>query len=191
MTNEVSALARVDETEGGGVFLMTRESPEGPIPVEALQGLARAWPVFRDYEPKAGFPAPVHIDYSEVWGGAAPSLPEPRPPGALVGPPDEFIAAVAAHARRFHEWADGKGLSVRDEAEFRRVLQEHERIIRDELLVPAIAAFGEMVRARTGGVWKKSRILHRGEPMVMKPGQPWTARRVVLEVLEGLEPIEL
>jgi hypothetical protein len=33
-------------------------------------------------------------------------------------------------------------------------------------------------------------LLHRGEPVVAKPGRPWSARRIILEVLNGLEPTE-
>ena len=82
------------------------------------------------------------------------------------------------------------GLALADEADFQEVFQQHEQVIRDELLVPAIAAYGEMLRAQTGAVWTTGSLLHRGEPVLAKPGRPWTARRVIVEVLEGLEEPE-
>ncbi len=184
-----AAATEVEEVEGGGVVVITRLSPKDPVQPDRVAALAREWPVFRKYDQKAGFKTPVRIDYSQVWELAAPASKE-GPVREVVGPPDEFIASVSTYARRFNEWAQSRGLSPKTEEDFLLVLGEHVAVIRDELLVPAIAAFGELVRAKMGGVWRKS-ILHRGEPVVMKPGKPWTARRVIVEVFEGMEPVEL
>lgn len=131
----------------------------------------------------------VAIDYGEIRG-----LEKPRSAlttiASTVGPADDFIASVPAHAQRFHEWALAKGLTPKTEEDFQRIFEEHESIIRDELLVPTIAAYGEAVRAKMGGVWRKAELLHRGEPIVAKSGRPWTARRIILEVLKGLESVE-
>jgi hypothetical protein len=96
------------------------------------------------------------------------------------------------HAARFEQWARSRGLAVpQTEEDFIQFFQEHEPVIRDEVLVPTIAAYGELVRRKMGGIWSKAVLLNRGEPVVAKPGRPWSARRVILEVLEGLEPIEV
>ena len=184
-----AAAVEVEEVEGGGLVVITRRSPKDPVDSQRVAALAREWPVFRKYDHKAGFKTPVRIDYSQVWDLPAPASKE-GPVREVVGPPDEFIASVPTHARRFNEWAQGKGLSPKTEEDFLQVLQEHDAVIRDELLVPAIAAYGELVRARMGGVWRKS-MLHRGELVVVKPGKPWTARRVILEVFEGMELVEV
>lgn len=184
-----AAAAEVEEVEGGGLAVITRRSPKDPVDSQGVAALADEWPVFRKYNAKAGFKTPIRIDYSQVWDLPAPVSKE-GPVRDVVGPPDKFIASVPTHARRFIEWTQSKGLSPKTEEDFLQVLQEHDAVIRDELLVPAIAAYGELVKARMDGAWKKS-ILHRGEPVVVKPGKPWTARRVILEVLEGMEPVEL
>jgi hypothetical protein len=173
-----------------------RESSEGlclilgATPVDRDEGSAKAiaerWPVFQKYRPGARFSGSITIDYGEVRG-----LKKPRSAlasiASTVGPADDFIATVSTHAERFHEWARSKGLSPKTERDFQKLFQDHEQIIRDELLVPTIAAYGELVRTKMGGVWRKAELLHRGEPVVAKPGRPWSARRVILEVLEGLE----
>lgn len=217
LTDAVRAAAfELEELDDGGLVLLTRRSPKDPVDPECLAVLAREWPVFRKYDKKAGFKPPVRIDYSQVWNLPAPELPALRLPRETVGPPDEFIANVPSHARRFVAWAQSQGLAPPGdqnylqvlqgglkllrkrkpwqpegpEEDFFQVLREHEAVIRDELMVPAIAAYGELVRARIGGVWRKS-ILHRGEPVVVRPGRPWTSRRVILEVHDGMEPLEL
>lgn len=193
VTNGVrTAATEVEEIEDGGLVVVTRKSPKDPVDLERIAALARDWPVFRKYDKKAGFKKPVQIDYSAVWGLPAPTGLEPQPIATTVGPSDEFIASVATHAARFEEWARGRGLAVpKAEEDFIQFLQEHELIIRDEILVPTIAAYGELVRKKMGGIWSKAVLLNRGEPVVVKPGRPWSARRVILEVLEGLEPIEV
>lgn len=186
-----AAAVEIEETEGGGRVVITRRSPKDPVNSERMPALTREWPVFRKYDPTAGFQTPIRIDYSEVWGLPAPVSKE-GPIRDAVGPPDEFIASAATHAARFEQWASGRGLAVpQTEEDFVQFFQEHEPIIRDEVLVPTIAAYGELVRKKMGGVWSKAVLFNRGEPVVVKPGRPWTARRVILEVLEGLEPIEV
>jgi len=186
-----AAASEATEIAGGGLLLLTRRSPTDQVEPERIAVLAQEWPVFRKYNPTAAFRKAIWIDYSQVWGLAAPVSKE-GPIREIVGPSDEFIASVAAHAQRFHDWVRAKGLPVpRNQEDFLSVFHQHEAAIRDELLVPAIAAYGEMVRTSMGGVWKKAELLHRGEPVVAKFGRPWTARRVILEVLEGLEPIDV
>lgn len=193
LTDGVRAAAvEVEEVEGGGLVVVMRESPnKGPVDPERIAAVAREWPVFRNYNKKAGFKKPVRIDYSAVWGLPGPTGLEPQPIATTVGPPDQFIASVATHASRFEQWARSRGLAVpQTEEDFIQFFQEHELIIRDEILVPTIAAYGELVRKKMGGIWSKAVLLNRGEPVVVKPGRPWSARRVILEVLEGLEPNE-
>jgi len=185
------AAANLVELEGGGLVVVTRPKPNDPVDQARLTIVAKLWPVFRKHDQKARFRTPVRIDYSQVWG-----LPSPRTRVTsvreIVGPPDEFIASVAAHAERFREWMRGKRLGEpQSEEALIAILQKHEQFIRDELLVPAIAAYGELVRQKTGGAWKKATLVNRGEPVVVKPGRPWSARRVILEVLKGLEPFEV
>lgn len=172
---------------GEGLCLILGASPTDWDEASA-RAIAEQWPVFQKYRPGARFVRPIAINYGEIRG-----LEKPRSAlatiASTVGPADDFIASVSTHAQRFHEWARVKGLSPKTEGDFQRIFEEHESIIREELLVPAIAAYGEAVRAKMGGVWRRAELLHRGEPMVGKPG-PWTARRIILEVLEGLEPVE-
>lgn len=183
------AAAELEESAGGGLVIITRHSPKDGVDTAKLSALAREWPVFRKYDSKARFRSPVRIDYSGVW-----SLPgavsKAATVGSVIGEPDEFIASVSGHAELFFRWSSQKGLHPKSEEDFQRIFHEHEPVIRDELLVPAIAAYGELVRQKLGGRWEKARLFHRGEPIVVKPGRPWTARRVILEVLEGLEPKE-
>lgn len=179
----------VREPSNGGLIVLLGATPEGRDEANA-KVIAERWPVFQKYRPGAKFRNPIVIDYSEVRAlEGAPSAVTTI--ASTVGPAGEFIVSVSAHAERFYAWAGSKGLSLKTEQDFQRIFQEHESVIRDELLVPAIAAYGEMVRAKMGGVWRKAELFHRGEPVVAKPGRPWTARRVILEVLEGLEPIEV
>jgi len=185
------SVAELREIEGGALRLLLAPMPKIAIDPARVSAVAKEWPFFRKYDRKAGFKRPVRIDYSEVWG-LAPRVLEVGSVRELVGPPDAFISSVASHADRFREWVRSKDLAEpRSEEAFITIFQAHEAIIRDELLVPAIAAYGELVRTKMGGVWKKAELLHRGEPVVAKPGRPWSARRVILEVLEGLEPIEV
>ena len=176
------------ESPDGGLFLILGADPEAREEASA-KTIAEHWPVFQKYRAGARCPRTIAIDYGEVRGLEKPASTVTTI-ASTVGPAEDFIASVSAHAQRFHEWARAKHLSAESEEDFQRIFQEHEAVIRDELLVPAIAAYGEAVRARIGGVWKKAEIFHRGEPIVVKPGRPWTARRVILEVLEGLEPVE-
>jgi hypothetical protein len=173
---------------GEGLCLTLGATPEEREEASA-KGIAEHWPVFQRYRPGTKFANAVAIDYGEIRG-----LEKPRSAvttiGSTVGAADDFIASVHIYAQQFHEWARTKGLSPKTEGDFQKIFQEHEPFIRDELLVPAIAAYGETVKAKMGGVWRKAELFHRGEPVVARPGRPWTARRVILEVLEGLEPVE-
>jgi len=170
---------------GEGLCVMLGATPANRDEASA-KAIADQWPVFQRYRPGARFARSIAIDYGEIRG-----LEKPRSAlatiASTVGPVDDFIASVSTHAQRFHEWARAKGLSPKTERDFQRIFEEHEPIIRDELLVVAIAAYGEAVRSTMGGVWKKAELFHRGEPIVVKPGRPWTARRIILEVLEGLD----
>lgn len=185
------SVAELRDLEGGALRLLLAPAPKVATDPARVSAVTREWPFFRKYDRKAGFKRPVRIDYSDVWN-LPPRALEVGPARALVGPPDAFIASVASHADRFRQWVRSKGLAEpSSEEDFITIFQAHGAIIRDELLVPAIAAYGELVRTKIGGVWKKAELLHRGEPVVAKPGRPWSARRVILEVLEGLEPIEV
>ena len=184
------SVAQLREFEGGALRLLLAPGPKVATDPVRLSTLTREWPFFRQYDSKASFKRPVRIDYSEVWS-LAPRAMEVGPVRDVVGPPDAFIASVASHADRFRDWVRSKGMAQPSrEEDFIIIFQAHEAVIRDQLLVPAIAAYGELVRTKMGGVWRKAELLHRGEPVVAKPGRPWGARRVILEVLEGLEPIE-
>ena len=73
-------------------------------------------------------------------------------------------------------------MSAIGEEQWRIVLRDLGPVIRDETMgVPAIAAYGEDLRAT---------VLRRGEPVVAKKGQPWSSRRVILEVLEALDEFD-
>jgi hypothetical protein len=54
------------------------------------------------------------------------------------------------------------------------------------LLLPAIAAYGELVRAELRGEWTPSRTLPSRELVVARRRHPWTRRRVLYEVLDAL-----
>lgn len=186
-----SLVSIIEQVEDGGLVVMTRSSPQDPPNGERLAAISASWPFFFDRNPGGRFRRPVSIDYSEIRNLPAAERRAPLPPRALIGDPDEFIASVAARARSFTEWIEKRGHSATTEEEYLRLFQKYEAIIRDEMLVPALAAYGELVRARMGGIWRKATFFNRGEPVVVRPGRPWTTRRVILEVLEGLEPKEL
>lgn len=179
------AVTEIRDVERDAFRVLLGQKPEASLDAGRVRVIAAQWPCFREYDTRASFEPPIRIDYSQAWGLPAPdtralSLRE------LVGPADEFIAIAPRHAAKFNEWARSAPAAVETEDDFRRVFRQHEALIRDELLVPAIAAYGEMVRRQIGGIWQKSRFLHRGEPVVGRPGRPWSQRRVLLEVLEAL-----
>jgi hypothetical protein len=174
----------------GGIRWLTRTSPSVPIDAENLRVLAGAWPVFTEFDEAARFRNPVKIDYAEVWSGPDPVV-GPRPVRDIVGQPAQFIDQAKALADKFHDWAKARGQRIESEDDLRRIFRQHEAVIRDEVLVPAIAAYGELIRRGMDGVWGQAQILHRGEPIVSKRGRPWIRRRVVREALEALSPVEL
>jgi len=184
-------VSTIEPAEDGGLVVMTRANPQDRPNGQSLAALSALWPFFLDRRPSARFRRPVSIDYSEVRNLPTVERQAPLPPRALIGDPDEFIASVAARARSFTDWIEERGHSAKTEEEYLRLFQRYEAAIRDEMLVPAVAAYGEMVRTRMGGTWGKATFFNRGEPVVFRPGRPWTTRRVILEVLEGLEPKEL
>lgn len=182
---------KVTEIVGQGFALVTRASPDARVDEDAIEAIARAWPVFRKYNKRAGFLRSVAIDYSEPWQLAPPPPPVAVPIANAAGQPDEFIRRVAEHAERFDAWLRQRGLRVDNDEQLRRVLREHGTVIQDEkLVIPAIAAYGERVRLQMDGVWRKAVLLHRGEPVVARKGQPWSARRVIMEVLEAMDAAE-
>jgi hypothetical protein len=72
---------------------------------------------------------------------------------------------------------------------FLDALGEHAADIYDNdaaLLLPAIAVYGELLRTAMGGAWLVSRTLPGRELVVARRRQPWTRRRVILEVLDVL-----
>jgi len=157
-------------------------------PSSAAEELGRLSGIFKKYSPYARFPQPVEIDFSEVRNLPAPGSAMSTI-GAIVGPADSFICSVGSRAARFRAWARSKGEEPRSEAEFVRVLRQYAHAIEEEegLLQDGIAAYGELVREKMKGVWRKSRVFHHGEPVVAKPGKPWTSRRVVFEILRALK----
>lgn len=190
LDDEVRSL--VTELPDGSLVVVLGETPADKSP-EVVEALARKWPVFEKHRPGTRFRKRVEIDYSEVRALGAPQS-RIGTIGSIVAPADEFIRSVPQHAERFLAWIESQeGCRPATEQELLDLLPRHEARIRDEkpLLLGAIAAYGELVRARTGGAWREDRLLHRGEPVVGKPGRPWGARRVVLELMEGLEGVEL
>jgi len=172
---------------GQGFSVVTRASPDSRVDESAVEAITRAWPVFRKYNAKAAFSRPVVVDYSEPWRRAAPLPPQAAPIAHAVGEPDEFIRRVPEHAERFEAWLRQRGLRIDSEQQWCPMLREHGAVIQDDkLVIPAIAAYGERVRREMDGVWRKAVLLHRGEPVVAKKGQPWSSRRVIMEVLEAI-----
>lgn len=191
VTEALRTQANVTEPGGGALRLLLGTKPEITGDPARIAAVKSEWPFFRKYDSKAAFERPIRIDYSAVRS-LAPRALELGSLRELVGPPDAFIGSVGAHAERFREWVRSKGLAEpRSEEDFVAIFQAHEAIIRDELLVPAIAAYGELVRIRVGGVWKKATLVNRGEPVIAISGRPWTARRIIREVLEALEPVDV
>lgn len=180
-----AAVARVRVLSSGATVLISRDNPQLKVNVERVKKVAARWPMFAKWDPRAI--SKVDIDYSEIR-----SLPPPSPPRDktrfvdFVGDVGEFMASVPVNSQRFVEWAAAKGIQLVTVEDFRQVFRQFEPVIRDELLVPAIAAYGEAVRHQIGGTWTKSWLFGRGEPVVGRPGKPWSRRRVVAEVLEAL-----
>ena len=188
--SRVAGIPGVEATDLGaqGFMVVTRASPDVRVDEKAVEAIARAWPVFKKYNTKAAFSRPVLVDYSEPWRRAAPLPPVAAPIAHAVGEPDEFMRSVPEHAERFEAWLRQRGLSIDSDEQWRQVMREYGAVIQDEkLVIPAIAAYGERVRRQVDGVWRKSVLLHRGEPVVAKKGQPWSSRRVIMEVLEAIE----
>jgi hypothetical protein len=176
----LESFARVERSPDGLAVLLA-DSP-GAANVARMQ---ESWPVFRSQSPTAAFRPPVGIAFDDVWRVPPVSL-SPRSPSQVVGPADAFIATVADEAMRFRAWAQQQGLQGGSPHELREFLKKNSAVVLDEWLKPAIAAYGEAVRAEIAGEWSVSRMLHRGEPVVRRRSRPWTARRVVLEALETL-----
>ena len=188
--NRLAGIRGVEARDVGsqGFLVLTRASPGVQVDEKAVHAITRAWAVFRKYDPKATFSRPVVVDYSEPWRRAAPPPPVAGPIAHAVGEPDEFIRKVPEHAERFEAWLRKRGLRIESEEQWRQTMREHGEVIQDEkLVIPAIAAYGERVRRQMDGVWRKALLLHRGEPVVAKKGQPWSSRRVVVEALEAIE----
>lgn len=178
-----SSVARMEALSNGAIIVVTRGLPTTPVDNTKLQTLAAEWPLFLRWSPK---PATVHIDYSEIRGLPVAPIPRDRKIADFVGPADAFIASVAEHARRFMEWAAANGAAPRTEEDFRRLFREKYAVVLDQYLVAAVAAYGEAVRRRINGEWTKAWLFGRGEPVVGRPGRPWSRRRVIYEVLEAL-----
>lgn len=180
------SVARKEVLSNGAVVVVTRSAPTTPVDKQKVQAIAAEWPVFLKWNAKAKSQRVV-IDYSEIRSLPAAPTPRERKIADFVGPADAFIASVAEHARRFMEWAAANEAEPKTEEDFRRLFREKDAVIRDEYLVPAVAAYGEAVRRRINGEWTKAWLFDRGEPVVGRPGRPWSRRRVIHEVLEALQ----
>src|SRR5205085_2347202 len=129
----------------------------------------------------------IEFDFSKVrirdWGPSQESNV-----AATVGEADDFIASTQTQAARFTEWAEQKGFSANTETEFLEFLWRNaEQVETEDMIVPAIAAFGEFLRSRGQGIWSKSTLVNPGEPIISRPFMPWLNRRVILEVLKALD----
>lgn len=178
-------VSRIESVMGGALIVVTRPSPALNVDLSKIGQVAKTWPLFLRWNPKAAIS--VNIDYSEIR-----NLPPPRVPGepgieSIIGPANEFIASVPEKAQHFLDWAGSKGLRPESEDDFRQLFREYEAVIRDEYLVSAIAAYGEAVRKRLDGEWGKGILFGRGEPVVGRPGKPWSRRRIVHEALRALQ----
>jgi hypothetical protein len=174
-------VASVDRRANGTCIVLTNR----PGDAEAARELAAQWPV-RRYDAGARFGAPLEVDLSEVRGLSKPTSATATV-GSIVGDPDAFISSAAAHAERFLEWAKQRAVSVSDPHALLKSIRAHEGELvgNRDLLVSAIAAYGELLARQTGGRWSKARLVHRGEPVIKGPG-PFDSRRVVYEVLEAI-----
>lgn len=179
-----TAATRARVLSNGAIVLITRGDPREKVNDERVRKIAACWPLFLRWNPRAI--SKVAIDYSEIRGLAPPAPVVEKRIVDFVGSADEFIGSVSVNSQRFLEWAATKGIRPVTEDDFRKLFRQFEPVIRDELLVPAIAAYGEALRSRLSGEWSKSWLFGRGEPVVGRPGKPWSRRRVVAEVLEAL-----
>ncbi len=180
-----SNVARMEALSSGAIVVVTRSVPTSAVDRKKVQTLAAEWPVFLQWSSEAA--SGVQIDYAEIRSLPAAPRPLERKIADFVGPADAFITSVSEHARRFMEWAAANGAEPKAEEDFRRLFREKHDVILDQHLIPAIAAYGEAVRRRINGEWTKARIVGRGEPVVGRPGRPWSRRRVIYEVLEALQ----
>lgn len=119
-----------------------------------------------------------------------PSVPPPQPGvESIIGETNQFIASAAHEAQRFLAWAEGKGVKPESAADFGRILRKYDSVIRDEMLAPAIAAYGEIVRREIGGEWARGTLFASGEPVVGVPWKPWTRRRIVHEAIRAFNEV--
>jgi hypothetical protein len=169
----------------GAAVVETRQAPTSLIDTKVITEAVAQWPVFLRWNPRAARVA--DIDYWEVRRLAAAPPPVDRKVADFVGPADAFIASVSENAKRFMEWAVANGAEPKTEEEFRQLFREKYAVILDQYLVAAIAAYGEVVRRKTGGEWAKAWLFGRGEPVVGRRGRPWSRRRVIFEALEALQ----
>ena len=151
----------------------------GAAPSKRLQAVAIA------------FPALVGAIAALRQAARLPSLQGSiaRPIGDIVGDPKAFLAQLPTLRDRFHRWAGPRGAPLTDETALREWLQTQVEQIHDpqaDLLLPTIAAYGELVRGGLRGEWRQSSLLWARELVVVRPGRPWTRRRVLLEVLDAL-----
>jgi hypothetical protein len=180
-----SGASRLEIVEGGAIVLVTRDIGASRKASKAKE-LVAEWPFFLRSNPKAQ--ALASIDYSEIRQLRAAPVPAEVKRSDLIGPPDSFIAEVSQHADRFLRWAAERNAPRPETVEqFRRFIRAHRAVIADELLVATVAAYGEAVRREMGGTWSKAGLFGRGEPVVSRPGRPWTRRRVIDEVFDVLE----
>lgn len=100
--------------------------------------------------------------------------------GSYVGDSSQFIAQVPELRATFDAWARQRELKVSTSEELLEAIWRNaDDFSSRELILAAIAAYGELVRKETGGDWTISRKLPDREPVVAD-------RRVVLDVLEIL-----
>lgn len=180
----------VRSREGGLLFASSAEP--GGVDEAVARSVAERWPVFAKLSRGARFPKRLELDLSEVRSLSGPG-PEEGTTAALLGDVEAFLERVPEHAARFAQWCEQEGIACGTEADLQQVFGDRAATIRSDrnLLLAAVAAYGEAVRRTTGGIWTRAHLFGRGEAVIGRPWQPWTRRRVVLEVLQFFEPPEL
>jgi hypothetical protein len=111
----------------------------------------------------------------------------PPPRTSIVGDVDEFIAAVPSHASEFGHWGAPRGFRTgMTGVALAECMWNHREEIAErwsEMLRPAVAAYGEAIRAgNTRAVWAK----RRGDVVVHVPGRPWTRTWVARDVHDNV-----
>ena len=113
-----------------------------------------------------------------------------RSVASLVPDPHAFIRDAPELAAKFRAWAGDRvsgGLASQAELEKAAVSLAEGISSENEMFLPWVAAVGESHRHRVQGRWSVSRLVSRGEPVVISGRFPYLRLRPLPEAIELLD----